>query len=176
MTTLPHLNRRWMHRSGQAMTEFTIGLVATVVIVATLFQIALMADKHTDALMDARTEADEAAFASSSIDSPEFIGSIEDGPDGRSYSRDDEVTTSTEGGFLSNVVDYGDPDGLSTYVPNNGISLLRSSPIPSASFGLVRGYESDEVDLLPAVQHLLYDSPTLDVEAEVWMVWTTGYY
>ena len=158
------------------MTEFLIGIVAVIVIVAALFQIALMSDKHTDVLMEARREADAKAFSSFGAETPDFIQSVTDGEDGRSYSRDDERNDSPAVNYLNNVVEYGDPQSLAEHVPQNGITEAANTPSPSAAFGLVRGYDEDSVELLPAVQHLLYDSPTLDVEAEVWMVETTGYF
>lgn len=158
------------------MTEFLVGIIPVMIIIVALFQIAVMADRHTDALMEARTEADEKAFASYGSEIPDFIQSVTDGEDGRSYSRDDERSDSPSVNFLYNVVDYGDPDALMEHVPQNGISDLTTQPLPNAAFGLVRGFENNSVELLPATQHLLYNRPTLDVEAEVWMVETTGYF
>jgi hypothetical protein len=166
-----------MDKGGQAMTEFIIGLVVVIVLIASLLQVGALSSQHTEAMIEAREEAAEAAMSTlGMMDIPDYIQSVEDGDDQSSYTRDDEIIDAIPSDMSNRILTHADPDSLVGILPNNPISAVNAAPLPQAAFGLVRGYETRQVDLLPAVEHLLYNRPSIEVEGEVWMIWTTGYY
>jgi hypothetical protein len=164
-------------KSGQAMVEFVIGLVVVIVIIAAMLQVGSLSMQHNNAMIEAREEAAESAMSTLGLmDNADFISEVTIGNDESTYTRDDEKEMAIPSDISNRILTHADPDGLSQIMPLNPVSAMDSAPLPQAAFGLVRGYESKEVELLPAVQHLLYDRPSIDVEGEVWMIWTTGYY
>ncbi len=166
---------------GQAMIEVIIGLVAVLVLVSGLLQVATLTKNHTDAMVEARREAGQRAvdlFGGS--DSAEYIRDWETGADTKRYTRDDEFTGGSQGAFVGTIVDkagraQGDWDIIAR-TPHQGMTELRSGAQPSETFGLVRGRATRDVQLLPAVRSLLYRADSIDVESEVWMTWCTGIY
>lgn len=163
------------------MIELIIGLVAVLVLVSGLLQVASLTKTHTDVMVEARRQAGRKAvnlFGGS--ESAEYIRDWEPGDDEKRYTRDDSFTDGSRGAFVGTIVDkagraQNDWDIIAR-TANKGVSELRAGSEPTETFGLVRGYESRDVELLPAVRSLLYRAHSIDVESEVWMTWCTGIY
>ena len=167
------------------MVELMVGLVALLALFAGLLQVATLTRAHTDTMINARREAAEMATLDLSSDmdilsSPDYVGDWLPGPDGRHHSRDDTTTSGNAAGLHSEILSHAtatmDEWEFIDDVPANRISRLHSAPGAIAFFGLVRGYDSQEVVLDSAVRQLLYQADVIDVECEVWMTWTKGIY
>ncbi|MDP6525870.1 MAG: pilus assembly protein [Kiritimatiellia bacterium] len=167
--------------SGQAMIEFVIGLVAVMVLLAGLLQIASLTKAETDTMIDARREAAEKAMSDPSLlGTADFVGDVLVGGDESKYSADDIHTTVSSDEFVAYIVE---PSGSSAAewaiidsVPSNSFSAIRSSSVPTYELGMVKGDANDSVPLISAVQKLIYDDDSIEVESEVWMPWLRGIY
>ena len=168
-------------RGGQALVEFMIGLVAVLVLFAGLLQVASLSRIHTDTMVEARRLAAEQAMLDvDTLTSPDYIHDWQQGDDQKSYTRDDNFTTANPSDFDTRIVDRagGDTDGwdLIDSAPGSRFPDLHGSSAPGSLFGLVEGTDSGTIDLLPAVQHLIYAAPSIQVRCNVWMTRTKGLY
>jgi hypothetical protein len=168
-------------RSGQAMVEVIVGLVALIVLAAGIIQVASLTRAQTDAMVQAREAAGASAFSDVPISVyPEYIHEIEEGADERTYSNDDTFTDADASAFNSTIVNElvtGQNEwDVMDELPNSHFSSLRDALTPSTEFGLLRGDASVTVQLLPAVRSLLYRADEIEVECDVWMTWTRGIY
>jgi len=164
-------------RAGQAMVEFVVALVAILVLFAALVQFSRMGSAHTRTMMAARREAGLLALASApSLSGPDYILDRTRGADGAKFSRDDGHIDAMAGVFSAQLVGYADPGDLNVRRPGNAISVLYNNPFPQLQFGLVRGFDTETITLLPVIRNLVYRSNTIDVEGEAWMTWTHDMY
>jgi len=168
------------HCGGQAMIEFTIALVAIMVIIIGTILLNKMEWVHTQTMTTARATAGALALGQvyqGSLDA-KFISDWEAGADNIRYTHDDEpdldgTAVALVGGIAANA----GPAGFSS-LPTNAITKLQSSPTPINEFYLVKGHESRAVDLsaIPAVSRLISGEPAISVESEAWLTWTGGIY
>ena len=155
------------------MVEFMAGLVAILVILAGLIQIGQLTHARTRTMIAARMAAGQLAMAPTRpmSETALLISDWVPGPDQRRYTRDDMALVT------SNAVAL--PGKLAGWVPNtptNALATLGNSPNPAGDFFLVKGEASGEVPILPIIQRLVYAHSTLEVESDVWLVWTKGIY
>lgn len=163
------------------MVEFLVGLVAVLVLLAGLLQIASLTKAETDTMIDARREAAEKAMSDPALlATADFVGDVLVGADGSTYSADDEHTTETSDDFISYIVEPSAGSAsewaIIDAVPSNSFTTIRSSAVPSYELGMVQGDASDSIPLISAVQKLIYDDDSIEVESEVWMPWLRGIY
>ncbi len=168
-------------KQGQAMIELIIGLVAVLVLVSGLLQVASLTKNHTDAMVEARGEAGRKAVdLFGGAESGDYIKDWEAGADGKRYTRDDDFTGGSRGAFVGTIVDKAGRSqedwDIITRTPHKGMAELRSGAEPTETFGLLHGEARRDVVLLPAVRSLLYRADSIDVESEAWMTWCTGIY
>ncbi len=168
-------------RSGQAMVEFLVALVAVLALLAGLLQIMSLGIAHSTVMNNARRQAGERAISRSIVlDTPDYIREWQEGDDESRFSVDDEFSDADEGAFLSIIVDpaAGTPADWTVLdqLSDNELTILRFSPSTATRLGLVMGQDSETVPLLPAVKHLLFDADEIEVESTVWMPRTTGIY
>ena len=171
-------------RSGQAIVEFIVGLVAVLTLLAGILQVASLTKTHTDTVIEARRRAAELAMTDlprgTDIHSnPDWLRTWRDGPDGRPHSHDDVPVFDDPNPFRSIVVQRAAPAedwNLMYEIPNNRVARLRGAHDPGKLFGLVRGHDSRPVPLIPAARHLFYDAESIDVQAEAWIPWLKGLY
>ena len=168
-------------REGQAIVEFVVGLVAVLVLLAGLLQVASLTKTHTDTMVQARRLAAELAMVDlDTASSPDYIRLWRDGQDSRSYTRDDQHSDADPGAFRDRLAARAaarsaDWDIINS-ISGNDFTPLHGAAAPASLFGLVQGADTRSVDLLPAFQHLIYDAPSIDVRCEVWMTRTRGLY
>lgn len=177
-----HLKRK----SGQALVEVMIGIVAIMVLVSAILQIALMTKAHTDVMVKARAKAGSLAMTDLApgmnlISNPDFIRDWDEGNDGRRLSKDDEFFTGDVDSFQGTIVNSSVHDPSGWYVidsaPDNRVSLLHSDPMVVNSLGLVRGTASETLSLsLPAFRQLIYKADSIELEANAWMTLCKGVY
>ncbi|OGV79940.1 MAG: hypothetical protein A2340_00855 [Lentisphaerae bacterium RIFOXYB12_FULL_60_10] len=161
-------------RTGQAMVEFLVAMVALMVVVAALLQSSSLGRAHTDAMLRARMEVGRRAQqAVVSMEESRFIRDWTPGNDNRRYTRDDQPDSGMAIGFQEFVVNPTVPDladwAILESLPDQTLPALRGASNPSRHFDLIKATESETITLLPAVQHLLYRSSTVTLEAEAWM-------
>ena len=160
--------------------ELVIGLVAVVVLVAGLLQIGMLARLHTATMTEAREEADRYALSAAYLlagSGPRYIRDWRDGPDERSYSRDDKAYDAAYSRIREDIVKHAKPDELAKEVGGNRFTALNADKYPVNSFEYVRGDgNSGPIELLPVTRRLLYAQDPVDVKSTVWQVWTTGIY
>jgi hypothetical protein len=168
-------------KEGQAIVEFIVGLVVVLVLFAGLLQVASLAKAHTETMTEARRRAAIQATMDFDIPStPDYILSRLPGADNKDYTRDDSFTPANAGDFENLIIEQAAENtagwDLINSVPGNRVSTLRGSAAPVTQFGLVKGSDSESVDLLPAVQNLIYDAPHIELKCDVWMTQTKGLY
>jgi hypothetical protein len=173
------------NRNGQALIEFIVGLVVVVVLFAGLMQLTTLTRLHTETMVQARREAGERAMSQiggsyQTASSAEYIKAVEEGDDGRPYSADDDIEKGNPFTFDEMIVSRAAENSLEWSILDNApadeIADLHGNGDPASLFGLVRGDEDVSVPVISAVQSLLYDSDTIDIEVEVWMALTEGLY
>jgi len=169
-------------KSGQALAEFVIGLIAVLTLAACLRVGSYMITAHSDAMAKARSEAAESAsLGVDTLSDAKYIHEVTDGKDQRQYTKDDKFTTAGGSEFNSIILGrtvsaQSDWDVLDQ-APNNRISKLNGNMNPSTAFGLVVGSDKKTVpiDQVPAVR-FFYNAKTMEVECNVWMTQINGLY
>lgn len=165
-------------RSGQALIEMTVALVALLAIVAALLQIGILSLAHLDTVHEARGLAAQYAMSDtyqSVLPSGRWIQEWTEGPDRRRYSRDDVAVIGSSHGLRQFVLPVARPAELRRHAPDNRISALDTSENPIREFDMVRATaESRAIPLLPVARQLLYRADAIRVESESVLVWTKG--
>lgn len=166
---------------GQALVELMVGLIVILVLVAGMLQVGSLTRASTEAMEAARRRVGERAFSEAYFsDLPTYIADIQPGPDGRRYTRDDEITTADASTFMATVVyrSASSAEGwrVLSEIPGNPINRLRVSSSPVFEFGLIGTTERERVSILPAVRNLIYAADEIEVESRAWSTWTRGIY
>ena len=166
---------------GQALIEFMIGLIGILALFAGLLQIASLSRTHTESMVEARHEAAEDAMGDTAFFAfPDFIEAVVEGADGSRYSADDSFTDGSSSDFLDYLVEPSAPSATEWSIidgaTGNQLSMLRSGLSPAYEMQMVRGTDSRDVDVIPAVQHLIYDTETIEIQSTVWLPWLGGIY
>jgi hypothetical protein len=182
--TFQEMNRTRQHHSdenGQAMVELVIAMVAILAVCAGLLQVSTLTKAQTDALFEARKKASEHVFSDAMpMGSPEYIRYWKEGPDGKAMTADDLTTAANGSQFAATIVEKSvataDDWPIIEKAPDDVFLQLHGNAMPITKFGLVGGEATRSVDLIPAVQHLLYRADSIDLESKVWMTWTRGIY
>jgi len=164
-------------RSGQALLELVVGLVAIMVLAAVILQLGSLQRAHTKTLIEARAEAGEFAMQIdyiSSLPGPQYIRDWSPGTDLKAYSRDDVPQQGSIGYLSDDILAVAQPQQLAVYVPDN-IITDSSDTATMEALSLVSGQaQSEDISLLPIIQRLIYDAPSISMEANVWLTWTKG--
>ena len=176
-----HTEKMSHARDGQAMIELVIALVAMVTLVAGLLLIADLGMAQTRTMVEARREAGRLALQYLPVVSqPEYILDWNEGLDGKPLTHDDEPLKDSHIPFNNLIVDMSAADEdqwpVLDSATNSLLPGLRNHWDPVSVFGLVRGYESETVPLMSAVQSLFYRADEIEIESEVWMGYTRGIY
>ena len=166
---------------GQALIEFLIGIIGIIALFAGLLQIASLSRAHTESMIEARSEAAEDAIGDTAfLASPDYIEAVMEGADGTRYSADDSFTDGSSADFLDYIVEPSASSATEWAIidgaTGNQLSMLRSGLSPAYEMQMVRGTDSRDVDIIPAVQNLIYDAETIEVQSTVWLPWLGGIY
>jgi len=157
-------------KSGQAIAEFVVAIVAVVIIIAALVQFGLIGARHTKVLQEARKRAGEHALQPIiGGPAPEYIQAWNEGPDDSNYSSDDFFTEGNVFNFQVAMVNAARPQDILEYAPNNMISTLYFFPYEILD-GLQNGKYEENQDILPVMKEMVFGIDTLPVKADVWMV------
>jgi len=168
------------NRSGQAIVEFVVGMVGVLVLTAFIIQFGSIGYKRSDAMILAREDAGRHAMSDDynlTDPPPRFIHIWDQGPDESRYSFDDTAVTTDDGVVRDRITRHARPEDLGQYLDGNPISRVSSGGQAIREFGIVHGNETaDTVPLMPVIRHLLFDGHFMDVEADVYLMWTKGIY
>lgn len=175
MTEHPHT------RSGQAIIEMVVGIVALLLVFAGLVQLGLFSHARTQMMMEAREQA--AVYASSdggvSDSLPRYIYDWDRGRDERRHSADDEPILSAYSaqGTRDRILGPARPDEVGAVLGDPANELTRAYAVDEVlrSFHLVGASErSDRIPVMPVVRKLLMGSgaDSFVVTGEAWLVWT----
>ena len=167
-------------RAGQALIEMTVALVALMVVVAGLIQIARLGRVKIDTLNEARAGAAGMMMGDNYVSVPPHSHYLADwtrGDDNSAYSADDEMVGAGTEEVRQIILAKARPSFLATQVPGNPLSTAMFSDPMADEFRIVHGNaKSEPVVLLPIVRHLLYGRDQIRLESDVYMVWTKGIY
>ncbi len=171
-----HSNGSGSSTRGQALIETVIALVALLAVFAALVQVARLGRARTEAMMEARREAGQNALSAEyaqPMPDPVFIYNWEVGDDGRSYSADDTVRGALSGTVDTDLLAPAHPAALAARRPGNALSNLQGLNPVVTGFDFVHGRaQSERIDLMPVVRHLLYDAENIQITADAWLTWT----
>jgi len=178
------VNRQQNKKSGQALVEFTVAMISILVLTAGLLQMSTLAAKRAEVMVNARRDAALRASADMGndvdvISDAEYIRDWYPGSDNAQYTYDDVLTHGDQIAFEMTLVDKSAPDttGWETITKTQSrIGRLRATPQPVTCFGLVKGSDRKNVEIIPAVRDLLYKADSLTVRADVYMTWRKGIY
>lgn len=165
-------------RAGQALVEMTVGLVALMLLLAGLLQIARLSLEHTRTMMAARELADRYAMDDHFNDPaqmPLYISDWQPGRDGVRYSQHDQPIGGAFQEIQLNVLDHARPHDLTARRGPNPIQRVDQSARVSDAFFLMRAEQRGErVPTLPLMRRLVTNDEWLQMDHTVWMPWTRG--
>lgn len=167
-------------KSGQAMVEFCIGLIAMLTVIAGIFQLGRMGIARTDA----RVEATGTASALSMTDSSgsyrlirTYIRQNNEGADTRSYSVDDVRILGNPNEVYDQLVMPNQPNLLRGYAPTNTLANIQNAVDLMGETGLVRSTASENnIPVMPIIRRLFFDQNTVDIDVTVWSIRTGDFY
>ena len=163
-------------RSGQAIVEFVVGLIAIVVLFMGMLQLQRLAREHTRTLSQARAQAGQDALAGAYIArgaAPKFIRDWQAGRDQARYSQDDVAQLDNPGAMSVGIVQHARPDDLAVYAPNNAVSAAAAAGGVLADFFFVHGRDhSPEIPLYPIIRSIVYGTDAIQMQANAWLTWT----
>jgi hypothetical protein len=173
-------------KRGQAMVEFLVGIVAILAVTTSMIVAVHLVARHTDTMIQARKRAGDTAASplyDRAANNPQYLRSWLPGDDGKRHTSDDRPVHGDESRFESAIVEESAQNGDGWQrldsIPDNTVSKMHNSVLPSSYFGLVKG-ESDsvKVDLSewPAFMHLVYSADSIEVQSETWLTWMKGIY
>lgn len=168
-------------KSGQALTEFCVCLIAILTVIGGIFQLGLLGLGRTQA----RVEATSSATLSSMLGSdetgysiPRYIDRVSMGSDNRTYSEDDAGIGGNEQRAYDELIAPSRPELIQAYsVIDNDYAEMTDSFEMMVGMGLVRGtgYEFN-IPVYPIVRKLILDQSNVDIRVDAWMVRTGEIY
>jgi len=170
-------------KSGQAMAEFLLGLVAIMLLMVGLQQVSIVSRKSFDAYVNSRGQVARMQIDPNSdyIEGFEFAETVDPGNDGKNYTGDDEVVVGddsfyTEGRGFLHMVDYALLEGyLWDWEREDHYYKLSDSAFSSISesFSMFYGLDYQEVEVVPFLDKVV-GRETILLERGVWMPWWGG--
>jgi len=168
-----------IHKRGQALVEFCIGLIGMLAVVAGVFQLGRMGLGRTSARVEATAMASLASMSEEADVRPVrlYIQENTPGPSGRSYSIDDVAVTRDPYAVVSQIVR---PQQLQPYraaSEGNPLTQMSDSLEMMTQTGLVQGTGvSPNIPVMPIVRRLFFDEDRVTIEVRAWSVRTGGLY
>lgn len=173
-------NPRMHARSGQALVEFCIGLVAMLAVIGGVFQLGRMGLARTEARVEATRSATARSMRSSDAAGqsiPNYIHRMDEGGDEATYSVNDRRIGGDEQDVYDRLIAPSSPHLLHTYAPDNDLADINGTLEMLAGMGLVHGAGNRfDIPVLPVVRRLFFDRPHVDIQVSAWMVRTGELY
>lgn len=166
-------------RSGQALVEFTVGLLALLLAVVAILVVGALGRAETDAMAAAQARAAEKALGSGIAEAFAPVSDVRRGPDGLWLTADDEPVAGSLGGVRVAVAggtglaaaQNAVPEGSSPRGDDFGAFAAGGS---AAVFGFRRAEASAAAELPPGAGFLGLREPEVEQRAKVWMPMTGG--
>ena len=162
-------------RSGQAIAELAVGLIALLVVFMGMLQIQRLAHNHTQTLMAARAQAGQDALNSPYIqrnNGPSWIANWSAGADNIPYTQDDTIQAGSPAATMAGIVARANPAALQTLVPDNALSAAASSSTLMNEFCLTHGQSTTNADIFPLIQAWVYRTDSIQLQGNAWLTWT----
>ena len=159
-------------RTGQAVVELVITLLAVLVILGGLLQLLVLAHADTATMAEATAAAaDSASTAGAFAESFTPVRDWRPGRDGQILTRDDEEVKGSVAGFRSDIASRTFPAGDSSSLDDASSTDIRSfSELgATASFGFVHARAEQDVEVLP-LSGPLFGLRRAQTGNDVWMV------
>lgn len=168
-------------KTGQAMVEFCIGLLAIIIVIAVTFVVGRMGLARTQARVDATRRASYQAMNSTSgsvFQVPNYLSAVNEGNDGQRYSQDDIQSSGSALTPFQTLVATSRPDELRSYAPGNIFAEMNSLSDLMTTTGLVRGDGSEivPVDDYPIARRLFINQSSVGFDITAWSVRTGDLY
>jgi hypothetical protein len=166
-------------KSGQAIVEFVVGLVAILIITAALLQIGTLVRADTRTLQEARADAGRDALGNEYFEpispGPRYIRDWGVGGDGNAYTRDDLPVLGNSALLSDGVVGNARPEALGALAPGNPVTAIGRSDQVLSGLGFVRGHSSSgPIPLLPVTRNLIFGRDSITLESQVFLIYTRG--
>ncbi|WFB35639.1 pilus assembly protein [Kiritimatiellota bacterium B12222] len=167
-------------KSGQAMVEFCIGLIAILTVVAGTIQLGRMGLARMEARVDATGTVSALSMNSGSTSIRlvrNYIQENTEGLDGRTYSMDDTSTIGNAAEVYDQLLRNNHPQLLHRYAPNNTLASIQNSIDLMGETALVSStsYEYD-IPVMPIIRKLIFNQETVDLEVSSWTIRTGDLY
>ena len=168
-------------REGQALIEFSVGLLAMIIVLGMLAQIGLLGKARTETYLQATKEATENSIDNTLsvpvVGGPSYLAAMEVGDDGAKYSADDEEDGGDPSLVSGYILVHSTPDRLQSFAGPNRVSRAAlGGGTMISQFELTRGRDTESVQLLPVVRRQMYRGNSIEMESEVFMPWLKGLY
>lgn len=166
-------------KSGQAVVEFCVGIIAVLAVFGGLFQLAELCKARMNNRVDATERAARASAGDfdGSTSVPSYISQVTVGDDEYAYSEDDQRIAGDSEEAYRRMVTRMRPDLARIYESGSDIAALGNGYEMRANMGLVRGSAAEyNIPILPVVRRLIYDADNVDLESEVWTTRLGGFY
>jgi len=172
--------KRHASKSGQALTEFCVCLIAILTVIGGIFQLGRLGLARTEARVEATNSATYRSMLASDVTGlsiPRYIDRMSDGTDDRTYSEDDYSIGGNEQRAYDELIGTSRPELLRAYAPDNDFAEMGDSFEMMIGMGLVRGTGSEYgIAVLPIVRRLIMNNNSVDIRVDAWMVRTGEIY
>jgi hypothetical protein len=163
------------------MIEVLVGIVALIVLIAGLLQVASLSAGQTGTMVTARKKAGDNAMNGGQVASvPDYIKDWQVSSDKKHYTADDTFSPADANQFEGTIIEHAAVDSsgwtIIDSVPHNRFTIIHKSGTPQYDLGLVEGHDSTNVYLLPVIQELVYRADSIKIDSKVWMTSTKGIY
>lgn len=161
-------------RSGQAMAEFVVGIVATICVFGGMVQLGLLALERSDAQIAATAEASEKAVADDYTPIPvDYTVAWLPGDDAYRHSADDSAVSGDAAAIAERIGERSRPGWIRRYDDDTAFAQADDPAMLVEEYGMVRGSASNVgIELLPVVRHWIYRDDSITIRADAWSVWT----
>lgn len=166
--------------SGQAAAEFVVCLLALMLVIMGMMQVATMGRASLYLHAALRGEAGENAMSDRRTGtSAPYISDWTPGPDGIRYTADDQPTRGMASGITGDLAAYSfRAPGDATYVAGSlrPVSMLTLGESPGQVLRFAHEEGTIYVSLFPLIQQLVYKKEKVAIKEEVWMPSMGGLY
>ena len=171
-------------KSGQAIAELVMGLIALVVVFMGMLLIQSLGVMHTQTLMAARLEAGKDALSDQYIcrySAPQWISTWKAAAGQDTYSAHDLPILGSPNNVASVIGAYAQPSQLQGYLPQStGVTYFKNAAVPNSllsDFFLTHGQAITNQPLtafpfiqwLPAYQNS--GSGSIQLQGNAWLTW-----
>lgn len=168
-------------RSGQAMVEFVVGLIALLAAAVAVLAVAELTRADTDAMAEAQERAAEASMGNGVASDFPILADVDPGPDGRALTKDDRPVSGSLNGVRSGIAGMaGDLGADAARSVSGGVGPAANDlgdfarGADASAFGFRRGRGTAVAEPPPAAAFFYGLPAQVEQENEVWMPKTGG--